>query len=1163
MRMWKKVLAAGVSAVMIFPAATGAAVHNGEVHAIKQASEQVPITAAASEKNKEAYKKLKEMNELIDTDTLVIKYSKPLGKSVHKKAGTTLVRSLPQLGYDVVRVPKSKKVSEAVKVYRQQKGVSSITPSVKYKQFAAQGDPKKSKMHHLPMLNIDKSLKLAGKHKVTVAVVDGGVDYKHPDLQGQLLPPYNAANPASNPIRDMHGTHVAGIIASKANNGIGGHGVNPNAKILPVDVFNGKMSANDFTIAEGILYAVSKGADVINLSLGGFASSPLVEEAVREAIDSGVVVVAAAGNEATDMYSYPAAYPGVISVGNIDRNKKLSDSSNFGPSVDVVAPGEDIYNTGYEKDGKGSSFASLTGTSMAAPMVAGVASLLKSKYPQLTAYDIENILERTATDLGAKGYDTKYANGLVNPLAALSYDIKKLPKQPVLTGDTLIRSAKPLKAGKNTLKGQIKTPGETHWFKVDLNENEHVQTILEGSSDYDYGMDFYFIPEGAESEEGMLMEHNKGRAGEQEGSLFTAEEKGTLVIGVKDVNGNYNASGLSAYTFTAEKITGLKADPDTSENPVKITSLPYKKGDFTLFPQEAGAPDYDHFTIAVDEAKVVSISLSALPGVNSAMRLSVVTQDEKERTEEIVAEADDHGSSQGESLSFKAVPGVEYKLVVTNEAFGGMEGMGSLLDMLTMNPGDMEFGDYTASAYPYELKVEEKQLPEDEDGLPFKEDLETALEEGSLSPDKYAEAKAAAALDGTIDEEEPSEEMDDALTKAILANARPYTLGKELSGYFQVEADEDYYSFTPAQNGVYEFDVQKGSSQFPVVSILQHDKETGELIPISGGEDDMLGSIMAMLGGKQTSQTTIALKKGETYILRLANEMYNISADPYTLRSKKVADTPKEADQDQSVPEKARVMKSGGAYKNYFIYPGETDFYYFKNGNKQDVYRLNIDQAKLAAAEKALPYALRQPAIFAGALIEDTNGNKVIDEDEQLKAIPFGPNLFELSFETTANLSFMAKKDTGYFLAVSSLMSMKPSLQPYEVKLADMKDALKDGDGKVVNHVPQKPLSLKKIDGQLGARGYINAGVPFGDVDHFALNVTKDRQFSLKLEMEPGLDGKIEIYNAKGALVRSFDHYGSGDEELAVIQLKKGKYFIEISEIEGRASAQPYKLTVR
>ena len=73
MRMWKKVLAAGVSAVMIFPAATGAAVHNGEVHAIKQASEQVPITAAASEKNKEAYKKLKEMNELIDTDTLVIK----------------------------------------------------------------------------------------------------------------------------------------------------------------------------------------------------------------------------------------------------------------------------------------------------------------------------------------------------------------------------------------------------------------------------------------------------------------------------------------------------------------------------------------------------------------------------------------------------------------------------------------------------------------------------------------------------------------------------------------------------------------------------------------------------------------------------------------------------------------------------------------------------------------------------------------------------------------------------------------------------------------------------------------------------------------------------------------------------------------------------------
>ncbi|MFK2826376.1 S8 family peptidase [Bacillus sp. B190/17] len=1158
MGSWRKALAIALSAVMIFPTATGAAVHNEEVKIFKQAAQGVPVTAAAKEKRQETYKAMKEINELVDTTTLVIKYTKPLGKSVHKKAGTTLVRSLPKLGYDIVLIPKSKKVSDVLKVYRQQNGISSITPSVKYKQFASvQGDPKKAKMHHLPMLNTDKALKLAGKHQVTVAVVDGGVDYRHPDLQGQLLAPYNAADPAKNPVRDLHGTHVAGIIAAKANNGIGGHGVNPNAKILPIDVFNGKVSANDFTIAEGILYAVSKGADVINLSLGGFASSPLVEDAVREAIDSGAVVVAAAGNEATDMYAYPAAYPGVISVGNIDGSCKLSDSSNFGPSVDVVAPGEDIYSTSYES-GKGSSFTTLTGTSMAAPMVSAAASLLKSKHPEFTSYDIEIILEKTATDLGAKGYDTTYANGLINPLGALSYDVKKLPKRPIFT----MPSAKQLKAGKNTFNGQLKTPDETHWYKVSLSEQEHVQAALEASSDYDYGLDFYFIPEGAEAEEGVLTEHNKGRAGEKEGYLFTAEEKGTLFIGIKDVNGNYNVSGLSNYTFIGEKFGKLKADPDTTEKPIEVTSLPYTKGDFTLFPEEEGAADYDHYTIAVDEPKVLSVSLSALPGVNSALKLSILLDEEGTKEEEI-AKADDQGISRGEMLSFKAVPGVKYQITVTNETFGGMDSIGSLLDLLMMNPGAFEVDGYTASAYPYELNIEEKKLPEDEDGLPFKEDLEAALENGEIVLAEYAEVKADEAVDDGFDEE-PMEEIEDTKTKEILSKAIPYTLGKEAAGYFQIEGDEDYYSFTPTENGIYDFHIKKGWSQLPVAVISQYDKETGELTPISGEGEDILSLLMILLGFTPNNHMTAALKKGETYVLRLTNELYNVSADPYTIHSKKIANTPPEAGQDTGDPEKAQNLKLGTAHKGYFIYPGETDFYYFKNSGKPTVYRLNMNQGKLTAAEKsAVPYDLRQPAIFTGALIEDTNGDKVLDEDERSKAIPFGPNLLQLSFETKVNLSFMAKEETGYFLAVSPFLSLKPSLQPYEVKLADMKDALTDGDGKVVNHVPQKPLQLKKIDGHIGVRGYMNAGVPFGDVDHFAFNVTKDKQFTLTLEMEKGLDGKIEIYNAKGTLVQSFDLYGSGDEELALIHLKKGKYFIEISETEGRASAEPYKLIVK
>ncbi|WP_338751724.1 S8 family serine peptidase [Bacillus sp. FJAT-52991] len=1157
---WKRTLALGISAVMVFPAGAVASSSNTSIHAedvkrFQQAAKSSSITATEAEKKLEMYKANKEMDEFLNANTFVIKYKKPIAKQVHNKAGVKLVRSLPQLGYDIVYIPKSKKLNDVLKVYQNEKTVESISPSVKYKQFAPTlGDPKKSKMYHLPMLNIDQAIKQSGKHKVTVAVVDGGVDYKHPDLQGQLLPPYNAVDPAKTPVRDLHGTHVAGIIASKANNGLGGYGVNPNAKILPVDVFNGKQGATDYAIAEGILYAVSKKVDVINLSLGGPVTSPLVADAIQQAIDAGVVVVAAAGNEATDVYSYPAAYPGVISVGNVDRNKMLSDSSNFGPSVDVVAPGEDIYSTGYEL-GKGSSYATLTGTSMASPMVAGVASLLKSKDPNLTSYDVENMLEKTATDLGAKGYDTKYANGLINPVAALKLDPKKLPAQPDYSEASVLKAAKPLKAGQNTFTGNIKSPGEMHWYKVDLNENEHVQTVLEGNYSYDYGMEFYFIPQGAQADEGMFVEHNKSRAGEKEAYLYTAAEKGTLIIGVKDVNGNYHASGQSKYTLNAEKITKLQADPDTLENPVKITSLPYIKSDLTLFPAEQGAPDHDYFTFAVEEPKVLSISVSDIPGVNAALSVSMVADEESEE----VVMANDNGPSQGEVLSFKAVPGVNYKINVTNEAMMGQD-MGSILALIGMGGGSIDLGPADSSAFPYQFKVEERQLPADEDGWPMSEDLENKLANGDIDPQTYVEKKA----EDQADFAEETTEEEYSADKEILAKAIPYTLGKDQRGYFQVEGDEDHYKFIPTASGVYEFDIVKGASQMPVATILQYDEEMDALLPITGAEDDIFSMIQALMGGQQTNKITVALKAGEEYVLRMGNSMYNISGDPYTIRTKKVADVPKESDTDQNSAEQAVNIKEGATYQNYFVYAGDTDHYYFKNDGVEKIHRLSIKPSNATAAQKGkIPSDLRSPMIFGGALIEDTNGNKMIDEEEALKAIPFGPSMFEMSFEPTVDLSFKAKKHAGYFLQVQPALSTKPNLLPYEVKLSEMKSNTKDGDGKVVNHVPQKPLSLKKAKDHLYTNGYMNAEVPFGDVDHFALNVAKDKRYAITLQMESGLDGKVEIYNEKGGLVASFDHYGSGDEEIAFVNLKKGKYFIEVSETQGRASAQPYKLTVK
>ncbi len=268
-----------------------------------------------------AYKRFEEVQDQVSTDTLIVKYSEKIPAAVHRSLGATLKQSFPQLGYDVVTVQKGKEMQQVMKNYAKLKAVKRVTPSFTYKRLGS-ADPKADHMYLLSLLNIDKALKLAGKSSVTVAVIDTGMDTKHPELKGRLLPAYNAINPAGAPIKDVHGTHVAGIIGANANNGVGAHGVNPNVNILPIDVFGGGWGQAIIRLPKAF-YMRWKRGKVINMSLGGYFSSPILEEAVQKAIDAGITVVAAAGNEATDMYSIPASYEGVISVGATDSKINL------------------------------------------------------------------------------------------------------------------------------------------------------------------------------------------------------------------------------------------------------------------------------------------------------------------------------------------------------------------------------------------------------------------------------------------------------------------------------------------------------------------------------------------------------------------------------------------------------------------------------------------------------------------------------------------------------------------------------------------------------------------------------------------------------------------------------------------------------------------------
>ena len=237
---------------------------------------------------------------------------------------------------------------------------------------------------------------------VTVAVIDTGVDYNHPDLVKKVVKGYDFVNADNDPMDDFgHGTHVAGIIAAQANNNFGIAGVSWNAKILAIKVLDSSGSGNDWDVSQGIYAAANNSSvKVINMSLGG-AWSQLEQDAVDYAVNTkGKLLVAAAGNSNTSdtTNAYPAAlnqvFPNkVLAVAAHDSTHCRASFSNYGTWVDITAPGVNILSTvpvslPTELSGDGSGYNYLDGTSMASPHVAGAAALAWEKYKTYTNVQI-------------------------------------------------------------------------------------------------------------------------------------------------------------------------------------------------------------------------------------------------------------------------------------------------------------------------------------------------------------------------------------------------------------------------------------------------------------------------------------------------------------------------------------------------------------------------------------------------------------------------------------------------------------------------------------------------------------------------------------------------------------------------------------------------------
>ncbi|MGA2503336.1 MAG: S8 family serine peptidase, partial [Anaerolineales bacterium] len=352
-------------------------------------------------------------------------------------AGTSVAHSSPQLDHlhaVVLHVPAGQERDYALQL-QANRGVEDAEPNYVVTTEALPtpiipNDPSWSEQYGPNHIQAGEAWTVTtGSANVILAIIDSGIDASHPEFAGRLVPGYDFVEGDSTPQDTCgHGTHVAGIAAASGNNGMGVAGIDWNAKIMPVRVLNGYCSGSTADVAEGLVWAVERGARVINLSLGTSAASTLLEDASYYAYSHGAAIFAAAGNSDISPISYPAAYPWVMAVGATDTSDQRASFSSKGAALDLMAPGINIFSTTplesfYYQSlfGTTKEYGYLTGTSMAAAFASGAGSLLASE-PQFNTPDkIYQALTSTALDLDVPGRDNNTGFGLIQLYAALTF----------------------------------------------------------------------------------------------------------------------------------------------------------------------------------------------------------------------------------------------------------------------------------------------------------------------------------------------------------------------------------------------------------------------------------------------------------------------------------------------------------------------------------------------------------------------------------------------------------------------------------------------------------------------------------------------------------------------------------------------------------------------
>lgn len=376
------------------------------------------------------------------------------------------------------------KLDAIIEILKQDPSVEYVEKIPVRKLFVQPNDPLYNQQWHLPKIQAEQAWAFQSDSgsDVVVAVIDNAFQINHPDLQGNFVAGYDISDNDTDPSPPNdsfnHGTHVAGIINALTNNGLGVAGAGANrVKVMPIKVTPDDADPNSiFSGYEGIQWAVANGAKIISLSWGGYEYYQFEQDIIKEAHEQGVLIIAAAGNAGNEDLLYPASYDHVLSVASTDINDNRSTFSSHGEKVDISAPGSQILSTV-----PSGSYAVLSGTSMAAPLVAAAAGFLKHVNHTLTASELEDFLKRTSDPIDEinPNFVGKMGAGRLNLYKAVTCFNSPLLSLAVQTDDPLYICSTDVVR----LKASVTGAEAYKWYKngILFSELSNIRTNQEGT----------------------------------------------------------------------------------------------------------------------------------------------------------------------------------------------------------------------------------------------------------------------------------------------------------------------------------------------------------------------------------------------------------------------------------------------------------------------------------------------------------------------------------------------------------------------------------------------------------------------------------------------------------------------------------------------------------